>query len=82
MSVTKHGLGRGLGALIPPPRAVSGEPGVQQIDLTQIEPNPRQPRHKMHAPELEELAASIREHGLLQPLLLTTTPSSNGPRYQ
>jgi ParB family transcriptional regulator, chromosome partitioning protein len=81
---TKHGLGRGLGALIPPPRTVSPESGVQQVDLAQIEPNPRQPRRNLHSPALEELAASIREHGLLQPLLLTATRDSNkgGARYQ
>ena len=81
---TKHGLGRGLGALIPPPRTAPPESGVRQIDLAQIEPNPRQPRHNLQSPALEELAASIREHGLLQPLLLTTAPGSNigGPRYQ
>jgi ParB family transcriptional regulator, chromosome partitioning protein len=81
---TKHGLGRGLGALIPPPLAASPRSGVQEIDLAQIEPNPRQPRHNLHSPALEELAASIREHGLLQPLLLTSAPGSDqgGARYQ
>ncbi len=81
MATVKHGLGRGLGALIPPPRMVSTEAGVQEIELAQIAPNPRQPRHIMRAPELEELAASIREHGLLQPLLLTPAPAPNGIRY-
>ncbi len=81
---TRHGLGRGLGALIPPPRVVSPEPGVQQVDLAQIEPNPRQPRHNPQSHALEELAASIREHGLLQPLLLTAASAAktSGARYQ
>lgn len=83
---TRHGLGRGLGALIPPPIAASQESstGIQQVDLAQIEPNPRQPRHSLHSPALEELAASIREHGLLQPLLVTPAPGSktSGARYQ
>ncbi len=81
MATVKHGLGRGLGALIPPPRMVSTEAGVQEIELAQIAPNPHQPRHIMRALELEELAASIREHGLLQPLLLTPAPAPNGIRY-
>ncbi len=81
MTTAKHGLGRGLGALIPPPRVVTPEAGVQQVELVQIAPNPHQPRHVLRAPELEELAASIREHGLLQPLLLTPAPSPNGIRY-
>ncbi len=85
MPTPKHGLGRGLGALIPPPmiRPATNDTGVQQIELAQIEPNPRQPRHMMQQQELEELAASIREHGVLQPLLLTAAPptSPNGTRY-
>lgn len=81
---TKHGLGRGLGALIPPPRTPLAENGIQEVDLALIEPNPRQPRHTLRSPALEELAASIREHGLLQPLLLTTAPGLNpsGAKYQ
>ncbi|MGE5138025.1 MAG: ParB/RepB/Spo0J family partition protein [Rudaea sp.] len=85
MPTAKHGLGRGLGALIPPPsRPAPASAGVLQIDLTQIEPNPHQPRHRAQASDLEELAASIREHGVLQPLLLTTAPDGNatGARYQ
>ena len=81
MSTAKHGLGRGLGALIPPPRNPAPEAGVQQVELVQIAPNPQQPRRNLHSPELEELAASIREHGLLQPLLLTPAPAPNGIRY-
>src|ERR687885_139226 len=81
----KHGLGRGLGALIPPPTRIAhglqSESGVQQVELSKIEPNPQQPRRTIAEPELEQLAASIKEHGLLQPLLLTPAPSTNGPRY-
>ncbi len=85
MPIAKHGLGRGLGALIPPApaRPPVADTGVQQVDLAQIEPNPRQPRHIVRERELEELAASIREHGILQPLLLTAAPAANpsGARY-
>ncbi len=82
MPTPKHGLGRGLGALIPPSRVSAGWQGIEQLELMQIEPNPRQPRHKVNVAELEELAASIREHGLLQPLLVTAAPAGNGARYQ
>ncbi len=85
MPTPKHGLGRGLGALIPPPaRPSTTGAGVQQIDLAEIEPNPHQPRHTVKARDLEELADSIREHGVLQPLLLTTVTTANGSgtRYQ
>lgn len=74
----KSGLGKGLEALIPtegflpsgerPP----SEPGVLQIPLDQIIPNPHQPRTHIDPEELSELASSIREHGVLQPLLVTT----------
>ncbi len=84
MPTPKHGLGRGLDALIT--KQVRPAPidagGVQQVELTQIEPYPHQPRHMMQPDELNELAASIREHGVLQPLLLTTAPANgNGVRY-
>ncbi len=79
---TKHGLGRGLGALIPPPKVGATETGIQQVSLADIEPNPRQPRRTLRTEELEELAESIREHGLLQPLLLSAATGPNGIRYQ
>jgi ParB family transcriptional regulator, chromosome partitioning protein len=69
----RTGLGRGLDALIPGserPTAV----GIQQVPVTAIDPNPRQPRQQIDPAELEELAASIREHGVLQPLIVTYEP--------
>jgi len=71
----RHGLGRGLDALIPggevehPPSA-----GTRQIPIGDIQRNPRQPRMQFDAGELEELAASIRQHGVLQPLLVMPLP--------
>jgi ParB family chromosome partitioning protein len=65
----RTGLGRGLDALIP-----GGPPpvgGVSQIPVDAISPNPRQPRTRFDAEELAELAASIAEHGMLQPLIVT-----------
>ncbi len=67
----KTGLGKGLDALIPgglsgtPPQADSYAP------ITMIIPNPQQPREAMSEESLAELAASIREHGILQPLVVS-----------
>ncbi|BCY19342.1 chromosome partitioning protein ParB [Leptolinea sp. HRD-7] len=65
----KGGLGRGLDAIIP----ASSEPktGVDTIPTVSIIPNPRQPRTIMAEEGLEELAESIRQHGILQPLIVT-----------
>jgi ParB family transcriptional regulator, chromosome partitioning protein len=69
----RAGLGRGLDALIPgDDRPTMG--GVLWLSIAQIIPNPRQPRSHIDEGELNELAASIREHGLIQPLVVTTDP--------
>jgi ParB family chromosome partitioning protein len=73
----RSGLGKGLEALIP----VTEEPrgSVTQVPVSAIMPNPMQPRTVLDADSLAELAASIREHGLIQPLIVT----QQGPeRYQ
>jgi ParB family chromosome partitioning protein len=48
--------------------------GVRQLPLDQISPNPQQPRSHFDPAALEELAASIRTHGILQPLIVTSNP--------
>ena len=71
----RRGLGRGLDALIP-----SGAPeetgDVHQLDINEIEPNPRQPRRNFDKSDLAELAESISEHGVLQPLLVAQPENS------
>ena len=65
----KPALGRGLKALIPDtPRARAG---LAEIPLDRIRPNPSQPRRHFDDEALGELARSVREHGLLQPLLVS-----------
>jgi ParB family chromosome partitioning protein len=64
------GLGRGLTALIP---QRSQHVATTEIPIDRIQPNPRQPRQRMDQDQLDELAASIREHGVLQPILVTET---------
>ena len=64
------GLGRGLDALIP---KISGEEKkeiINSLPIKQLEPNPKQPRSNFDEAALEELTASIREKGVLQPLLV------------
>lgn len=67
----KSGLGKGLDALLPAAEEQPLEHGVRQIQTTKIMPNPRQPRANFNADELNELASSIREHGVIQPLIIT-----------
>lgn len=72
MSKKPSGLGRGLDALIP--RAQTTQ--TQKLLLSQIKPNPKQPRRHFDEAALEELANSIQEKGLLQPILVR--PIKNG----
>ena len=67
----RGGLGRGLDAIIP---AQSGQQVVAQIAVDRIRPNPRQPRQVMDPGALDELVASIREHGILQPVVVSRVP--------
>lgn len=54
--------------------------GLHEVDLSLIDPNPHQPREHFEQTALEELADSIREHGVMQPLVVT--PSSIGGRFE
>jgi ParB family transcriptional regulator, chromosome partitioning protein len=80
----KKVLGRGLGALIPQ-RAESLAPkpqvlsaGLAEIAIEQISPNPYQPRKTFNEGALEDLVRSVREHGIVQPLVVTRA----GDRYK
>ncbi|MBC7879526.1 MAG: ParB/RepB/Spo0J family partition protein [Anaerolineales bacterium] len=76
----RKGLGKGLESLIPTggksSPVSSGIGGVQQVAVDAIQPNPRQPRIHFKEEDLAELAASIREHGVIQPLIVT--PNGDG----
>jgi ParB family chromosome partitioning protein len=76
MAARKSGLGRGLDALIPVDRP---EHGFAQIPLERIRPNPHQPRAQFADDALAELAASIREVGVLQPVVVR--PDEEEGRY-
>lgn len=64
-----QGLGRGLAALIP--QRAPGAPGPTEIGVDRVRPNPYQPRRHFDPAELATLTASVREHGVLQPILVT-----------
>ncbi len=76
----RTGLGKGLDALIPTGGKSSsassnaGSGGVLQVAVDAIQPNPRQPRIHFKEEDLAELAASIREHGVIQPLIVSPKP--------
>ena len=83
MADKRPALGRGLSALIPdrpatppppaPPAAASATAvptAPREIDIDQLVPNPRQPRVHIDEHRLEELAQSIRSHGVIQPILV------------
>jgi len=65
----RQALGRGLGALIPGGGEAAGEGELILVPIGEVFPNPEQPRRRFGPEGLEELAASIREQGVIQPLL-------------
>lgn len=73
--MTRRGLGRGLAALIPGASVGPAEP-VSELGISQLSVNPFQPRRQMGGPEFEELVASVRRHGVLQPIIVR--PSREG----
>ncbi|HJW83157.1 MAG TPA: ParB/RepB/Spo0J family partition protein [Anaerolineae bacterium] len=68
MNKKKTGLGKGLGALLPGSDVAAG---WSEVPTRSIAPNPHQPRLSLDETTLRELADSIREHGLIQPLVVT-----------
>ncbi len=86
-----RGLGRGLGALIPSStsQSYSQDGGVQEdlgsllrVPVDDIMPNPRQPRASPAPDRLAELADSIRQHGVIQPLIITRSRPTDPVPYQ
>ncbi len=75
-----RGLGRGLSALIgdeAPAHAAAPPRGARTLPLAFLKPNPHQPRKTFHEEELRDLAVSIREKGLLQPILVRPVPGQH-----
>jgi ParB family chromosome partitioning protein len=76
--VQKHALGRGLSALIDTePISTSGSSSINEIEIAQIRPNPHQPRTHFDEEALAELATSIKEIGIIQPITLRKLTDDN-----
>ncbi len=72
----KRGLGKGLGALIPEVGQVEKDT-IRELPIDRIKPNPKQPRKQFADDKLAELAASIREHGIVQPVVVRPVGSDH-----
>ncbi len=84
MAAKRPGLGKGLDALIPthPEGKILSEfGGVLEVPLTLIDANPHQPRRGFDEEKLKELASSIKQHGIIQPLVLTVQEESEEQKY-
>jgi ParB family chromosome partitioning protein len=84
MAAKRPGLGKGLDALIPahPEGEILSEfGGVLEVPLDLISANPHQPRKGFDEEKLKELAASIKEHGIIQPLVLSAQDSGEEHKY-
>ncbi len=76
---TKKALGRGLGALLREEEILeAGSPGYFLCPLDRLRPNPRQPRQSIDEQDLSDLAASIQEKGVLQPLVVRKADEQDG----
>ncbi|HAM96725.1 MAG: ParB-like protein partition protein [candidate division WS6 bacterium GW2011_GWC1_36_11] len=76
--MNEQGLGRGLAALINSNEMENTNNSfVENFDINNIQPNPYQPRMHIDPEELIEIADSIREHGVIQPLIITKDKNSN-----
>lgn len=82
MAANPTGLGKGLDALIRETSEARESGGVQQLPIKDILPNPNQPRRKFSEKSLEELAASIRSQGILQPLLVRPCGPAKPGKYE
>ena len=71
----RRGLGRGLGALIPEGVSMAPPAAERRVHVSEIRPNPRQPRRYFDEQRIAELADSIRQQGVLQPLVVRKADS-------
>lgn len=77
----RKGLGRGLAALLDEVTTPADPASATEIDIDLLAPNPDQPRKRFEPEELEALAQSVREKGVIQPLIVRPDPAAEG-RFQ
>jgi len=78
----RSGLGKGLGALIPTEVVVDRSSSLREVPVSSIKPNPLQPRSHFDEDAMSSLAASIKELGILQPVLVRETSPSTPDEYE
>ena len=76
--MAKAKLGRGLGSLFDEPMLATDADTVESLRITQVEPNRNQPRHQFDEEKIEELSDSIKEYGVIQPIIVVR----NDDRYK
>ena len=76
--MAKAKLGRGLGSLFDEPMLVADGDTVESLRVTEVEPNRNQPRHRFDEEKIEELSESIKEYGVIQPIIVVR----NEDRYK
>ena len=76
--MAKAKLGRGLGSLFDEPIIAESDDTVQQLRITLVEPNKNQPRRSFDDDKIDELSQSIKEHGVIQPIIVV----KNDDRYK
>lgn len=78
----RSGLGKGLGALIPTEVTVDRSSSLREVPIASLKPNPMQPREHFDEDSLSSLAASIKELGVLQPVLVRESSPSTPDEYE
>ena len=72
----KNKLGKGLGALISSNQSDELNDQISKIKITAVSPNPAQPRKNFNEDDIQELAESIKNHGVLQPIIIRNNPNN------
>ncbi len=75
--MSKKALGKGIGALLSSDTADVSEQSTLEVSINLVKPNPNQPRKIIPAESLKELAASIKEKGIIQPVLVEKNPDDS-----